>query len=357
MEKTLLKGMSLEELRQFVAAQGEKRFRASQLYSWMYRRKASSFQEMTDLPLSLREKLEGCATLHAVTPELQKKSNTGDAQKFLFRLADDSRIESVLMLDLDRRTLCISTQVGCPIDCKFCATGAMGLKRNLTTGEIVDQVIAAERLSGERITNIVVMGMGEPMLNYDNLMQALDILCSDSGLNIAKRHIVVSTSGLVPAIERFTDEGRKYRLAISLNATIDTIRTRLMPLNKKWPLRRLLEAARRYTESARERITFEYVLLAGINDSVGDARRLRRLLDGIRCKVNLIPYNTTMRGFARPTTEVIERFYEELRSLPAPVTVRWSKGVDIDAACGQLVTDTTRKTRSTMPATQEHAAV
>ena len=338
MLKTQLKGLSLPELEAFVTELGEKRFRANQLYLWMYNRLATTFDEMTDLSAKFRQQLQQQADLSAVTLETVQKSGSDDTQKFLFKLHDDARIESVLMAEGDRRTLCISTQVGCPIDCKFCATGAMGLKRNLTSGEIVDQILHAARASDKPLSNIVVMGMGEPMLNYDNLMQALAIVTDEDTLNLSRRHIVVSTSGLIPAIQRFQEDGHKYRLAISLNATTDEVRTQLMPLNKKWPIRMLMQAARDYANASREIVTFEYVLLAGINDSVEDARRLRQLVNGIRCKVNLIPYNATLRHFRRPEQAAIDAFYSEMRSLPWPVTVRWSKGVDIDAACGQLVT-------------------
>lgn len=338
MQKTQLKGLSLAELENYVQDCGEKRFRAQQLYIWMYKRKAVQFKKMTDIPVRFRQYLAQNADLQTVSLQLAQESTTGEAKKYLFRLHDDYLIESVLMFERDRRTLCISTQVGCPIDCKFCATGAMGLKRDLTSGEIIDQVLAVARESGEIITNLVVMGMGEPMLNYDNLMKAMDVVSDDNSLNISKRHIVVSTSGLIPAISRFKKEGRKYRLAISLNATTDEVRTQLMPLNKKWPIEKLLDAARDYAEASRDLVTFEYVLLAGINDAIEDARRLCALLKNIRCKVNLIPYNTTMRHFRRPDNATIDKFYAEMKSLQAPVTLRWSKGVDIDAACGQLAT-------------------
>jgi 23S rRNA (adenine2503-C2)-methyltransferase len=237
-----------------------------------------------------------------------------------------------------RFTLCISSQVGCPIDCKFCATGTMGLLRNLSVGEMIDQVLAVNRLSGERVTNVVVMGMGEPFLNYENLLSACALLCDEEATNLAQRRIVISTSGLIPKIMRFANEGHKYRLAISLNATTDEVRTRLMPLNKKYPIAKLLEAARAYVRASGNRITFEYVLMAGINDTPDDSARLRTLLTGIDCKVNLIPFNAVDGAFQRPSFQVIEDFFNHLKTAPFPVTVRWSKGDDIDAACGQLVT-------------------
>jgi len=336
--KTILKGLNRAELEKFVLDLGEKRFRAQQLYTWMYKHNVDAFQKMTDVSKAFRDRLQEVAEINAVQLEQVQISQREGTHKYLLRLQDGAMIESVLMFDDGRTTLCISTQVGCPVDCKFCATGLMGLKRNLTSGEIIDQVLFAQRESGAKISNVVVMGMGEPLLNYDALMQALDILSSDAGPNIARRHIVVSTSGVIPAMERFIREGRKYRLAISLNATTDEVRNRIIPINRKWPIAELMRVARAYLRSSRERMTFEYVLIAGVNDSLDDARRLRHLLRGLRVKVNLIPYNETVRGFARPADAQVEAFYRELSSLRAPVMIRWSKGVDIDAGCGQLWT-------------------
>ncbi len=335
----------MPQLEQFVCALGEKPYRARQLFLWLYRRQAADFEEMTDISRAFRRKLAEVAELHAAEIAEVKSSAHEPTHKFLFRLGDGALVEAVLMLEDDRRTLCISTQVGCPIDCKFCATGLMGLKRNLTVGEIVDQVLLVQRHLGERLTNLVVMGMGEPLLNYDNLMAALDLLCHDRGPNLSRRHVVISTSGVVPAMQRFIEEKRPYRLALSLNATTDEVRNRLIPINKKWPIAELLRLARRYTRSSRERITIEYVLIGGVNDTPEDAARLRRLLQGLRCKVNLIPYNPTVRGFERPAEQAVQRFYEALRLLRAPVTIRWSRGTDIDAGCGQLVTRVQNKKR------------
>lgn len=338
MMKTVLKGLNLAELEKFVLELGEKRFRAQQLYTWMYKRNVDDFQQMTDISQTFRDRLQEIAEINAVWQEQVQISPREQTRKYLLRLQDGAMIESVLMFIDNRVTLCISTQVGCPVDCKFCATGLMGLKRNLTAGEIIDQVLYAQRESGAKISNVVVMGMGEPLLVYDSLMHALDILSSDSGQNIAKRHIVVSTSGVIPAMQRFIREGRKYRLAISLSATTDEVRNRIIPINRKWPIADLMQVARQYIRSSRELMTFEYVLIAGVNDSVEDARRLCSLLRGMRVKVNLIPYNETVQGFDRPANDQVEAFYRELLPLRAPVTVRWSKGVDIDAGCGQLWT-------------------
>jgi len=353
--KQNLKGLDRDELTAFMVGLGEQPFRARQLFRWMYGKAAQSFEEITDFARPLRRRLEEIATLEDLTLVTRQISQRRDAEKFLFRLADGLHIESVLMREENRHTLCISSQVGCPVDCKFCATGLMGLMRNLKTGEIVDQVLLARRLSDTPITNVVVMGMGEPMLNYEALMKACYLLGDDEGPNLAQRRIVISTSGLVPKIERFTKEGHKFRLAISLNATTDEVRNHIMPINRKYPIAALLQAARDYTRQVKQRITFEYILLAGVNDSLADAERLKNLTRNIPCKINLIPYNPIAEPhepsrspqpsqldsplvFRRPSFERIEAFLANMREGSNTVTLRWSKGDDIAAACGQLWT-------------------
>jgi len=343
MQKIELKGCDRRRLEEVAVECGQPAYRGRQLFHWMYTQNVENFDEMTNLPKDFCSALTEKVDLHSVSLAQRQVSARGDAEKFLFKLRDDRHIESVLMRsedgDVQRRlTLCISSQVGCPVDCKFCATGTMGLLRNLTTGEMVDQVLAVNRLSSEKLTNVVVMGMGEPFLNYENLLAACELLCDAETTNLAQRHIVISTSGLIPKILRFANEGHKYRLAISLNATTDEVRTRLMPLNKKYPIDKLLGAACAYVRASGNRITFEYVLLAGINDTPNDAARLRTLLAGIDCKLNLIPFNAIGGTFQRPSFEAIDDFFRRMKSAPFPVTVRWSKGDDIDAACGQLVT-------------------
>jgi 23S rRNA (adenine2503-C2)-methyltransferase len=386
MPKQNLKGLDREELAAFITGIGEQSFRAKQLFRWIYGKSAGNFEEITDLAKPLRQRLQEIAALGALTLVTRQISHRRDAEKYLFRLVDGLHIESVLMHDPDfplkakkenrdnrpaRHTLCISSQVGCPVDCKFCATGLMGLLRNLTPGEIVDQVLTVRRMSESPITNVVVMGMGEPMLNYDALIKACYLLADDEGPNLAQRRIVISTSGLVPKIERFTKEGHKFRLAISLNATTDEVRSRIMPINRKYPIAALMHAARQYTRQAKQRVTFEYILLDGVNDTLADAERLKNLTRGIPCKINLIPYNpihgnehglgvdsssnstssssekqallqlptaTATAVFRRPSFERIEAFLACVRQGPNAVTVRWSKGDDIDAACGQLWT-------------------
>jgi len=361
MTRQNLKGLDRGELTTFFASLNEPAFRARQLFRWMYGRAAQNFEEITDFAKPLRARLQEVATLETLTLETRQISHRRDAEKFLFRLMDGVHIESVLMHDQAsnrpaRHTLCISSQVGCPVDCKFCATGLMGLLRNLRPGEIVDQVLQAKRLSGSKalagspITNVVVMGMGEPMLNYDALLKACYLLGDAEGPNLAPRRIVISTSGIVPKIERFTKEGHKFRLAISLNATTDDVRNQIMPINRKYPIAALLQAAREYTRQSKQRVTFEYILLDSINDSLADAERLKILTRNIPCKINLIPYNPiaeahqsssgleTLLAYRRPSFERIEAFLANMREGQNTVTLRWSKGDDIDAACGQLWT-------------------
>ncbi|MCZ6819817.1 MAG: 23S rRNA (adenine(2503)-C(2))-methyltransferase RlmN [Calditrichaeota bacterium] len=339
MQFLCLKGLSVAELEEYVKSIGEPRYRARQIFTWMYGRNVDTFEAMTNLSKDLRLRLTEGVSLSALELLTSQKSVKDQSEKFVFKLQDGLAIESVLMFEDNRATICVSTQVGCAIDCKFCATGMMGLKRNLSDGEIIDQFLTVQRLKGRKITNVVMMGMGEPFHNYDNLMKACALLTDGDGPNLANKHIVVSTSGLIPRIYQFADEKRKYRLAISLNATTDEVRTRLMPLNKRWPIRELLKAAKYYTEKLGEPVTFEYVLLQGVNDTLADADRLKKMLDRILCKVNLIPYNPTVAAYQRTSEKRILAFYERLSDMRAPVMIRWSKGDDIDAGCGQLATN------------------
>ena len=339
MQFLCLKGLSVAELEEYVKSIGEPRYRARQIFTWMYGRNVDTFEAMTNLSKDLRLRLTEGVSLSALELLTSQKSVKDQSEKFVFKLQDGLAIESVLMFEDNRATICVSTQVGCAIDCKFCATGMMGLKRNLSDGEIIDQFLTVQRLKGRKITNVVMMGMGEPFHNYDNLMKACALLTDGDGPNLANKHIVVSTSGLIPKIYQFADEKRKYRLAISLNATTDEVRTRLMPLNKRWPIRELLKAAKYYTEKLGEPVTFEYVLLQGVNDTLADADRLKKMLDRILCKVNLIPYNPTVAAYQRTSEKRILAFYERLSDMRAPVMIRWSKGDDIDAGCGQLATN------------------
>jgi 23S rRNA (adenine2503-C2)-methyltransferase len=258
--------------------------------------------------------------------------------KILFRTHDSNFIETVSMVDKNRHTVCLSSQVGCALDCHFCATGKMGLKRNLSTGEIVDQLIYVRESIDQPITNVVFMGMGEPFHNYDNVLNASDIFHSPKGFNLASTRITISTVGLLPQINQFIKEKRRYKLAISLNASNDKVRTDIMPINKKWSIVDLVNAGKEYSNQKKRLVMFEYVLLKGINDSEEDALELARLLQGIPCKINLIPYNEIEGKYQRPDESTITKFSEILHNYRDEyrVLVRWSKGQDIAAGCGQL---------------------
>jgi 23S rRNA (adenine2503-C2)-methyltransferase len=337
-KKQQLLGLSRIELEAFVEELDEKPFRGRQLYHWLYVKRANRFADMGNLAKSLREKLE-LAALAGSLELVNRQVASNKTTKYLFRLADGAMIESVYIPEAARHTICISSQVGCGYKCVFCATGTMGLQRNLTAGEIIDQVLSVERDTQKVLTNVVLMGMGEPFHNYDNVIKACRLLNDPDGIAMAGRHIVISTVGLVPAIYRYADEGHPYRLAISLHAAVEEKRRRLLPVAKVHGLSDLMAAVRYYSQKARQRLTFEYVLLAGVNDAESDARALRLLLHGIPCKVNLIPYNAAIPSFQAPSAEKVDQFARWLLPLKAPVSVRWSKGSDIQAACGQLVVE------------------
>lgn len=337
MKKIDLKGLSRQELEAFVLSIGEKRFRAQQLWTWIYIRDLHGFDEMTNLSKALRQKLQRVAYISRLKLVAKQTSESTGTQKFLWELEDGVHIESVFIPDKDRRTVCISTQVGCAMGCRICATGKLGLTRNLYSHEMVDQVAGVQRETGKEMTNIVVMGMGEPFQNYDELMRALYVIKDSDGIAIGHRKITISTAGLVPELQRYTAEGHPFQLALSLHATTDAQRNQIMPINKKYPLDMLLAAARAYTASVKSRLTIEYVLIDGINDAPEDARRLMKLLRGMPCKVNLIAYNPTGDQYKRPSAAKIAAFSEIIYPmLSAPVTLRLSKGDDIDGACGQL---------------------
>ena len=336
MAQNNIKGLSREELYAFVETIGEKSFRAKQLWAWIYEKGAISFSEMTNLSKALREKLTTIATIANLKKKKTAISPDTATQKFIWELGDGLSTESVYIPEGKRRTICISTQVGCRLKCAFCATGTMGCRRNLEAWEIIDQVLSIRRELMEKPTNLVVMGMGEPFHNYDNVIKALTIINDPEGLAVSHRKITLSTAGVLPQFDRYTREGHPFKLAISLNATTNAVRSQLMPINKKYPIESVLRAARQYTRTSRKRITFEYVLLKGINDTSEDAQRLLRLLKGIPCKVNLTAYNAVSHRYARPSDTHIHAFAESIRPLSAPVTLRLSRGDDIQAACGQL---------------------
>ena len=319
-------------------------FRRGQIAQWVFERKADSFAAMSNLPEALRTHLAATYTLRPI--EVARAQGSQDTtRKFLWKLPQGDFIESVLIpanVDLfgeraARQTLCVSSQVGCAYGCKFCASGLEGWKRNLSPAEIAGQVLEAERIAGSRIQNLVFMGMGEPLANYENLMKAIEMINSPWGLNIGARHITISTSGLVPQIDLLADQPRQLRLAISLHGASDEVRSRIMPVNKKYPLNVLLDACARYQEKKGQMITFEYILIEGVNDAPEEAKLLARHARRVKAKVNLIPYNT-VEGlpWKRPTDAVIDAFALLLKNGGCTATVRHEKGHDIDAACGQL---------------------
>jgi len=349
-----IRSQTREELERQFATWEQPGYRVEQLLQWLYARRAASWDEMTNLPKALRESLRQSYDLQ--WPTVVRKQGANDAtQKFLWRLSDGALIESVLIPaspslygePSDRRTLCVSTQVGCAYGCKFCASGIDGWKRNLEVQEIVNQVLAIEReaKTEERVVNnLVIMGMGEPLANYDNLLKALKILNAPWGGKIGARKITVSTSGLAPQIRRLADDPAQYRLAISLHGATDETRARIMPINKKYPLKELTAACEYYQEKKGRMITLEYILIAGVNDGLDQTRSLAALARRLNAKVNLIPYNT-VEGlpWARPEEAAQEAFHAALQAEGAVATLRREKGHDIDAACGQLRLKTERE--------------
>ncbi len=335
-EKINLKGLWIGDFEKLLGDLGEKRYKARQLASWIYAKGATDFAEMTDLSKDLRRKLGEVAFIDSPKLVDRQTSDKDLSEKFLFELADGARIETVLMWEGKRVTVCVSTQVGCPLDCTFCATGQMGFKRNLTAGEMVDQIIA---LGEHRITHAVLMGMGEPLLNFDDTLRAIKIMNDEMGLSFSGKRITLSTAGIPSVIEKLAKEKLKIKLAISLNAATDEKRNRIMPVNKKHPLKELLAAVKKFTQATGRAVTFEYVLIDGVNDSEKDAAALSKLIQGVPCKINLIPYNPIPGlPYRRPPEHGIVAFRDYLYPRCPAVTLRMSKGEDILAACGQLRT-------------------
>lgn len=338
--RTAIKTLSLKELQEILVARGFPRYRAAQIFQWLYRQAVESFPEMTNIAKEDRERLAEQFVISSL-PVLKEERSSDGTGKFLFGLEDGHTVESVLIPDEQRLTLCISSQVGCRQACRFCLTGAGGFVRNLRSWEIADQVLAVSRIlraEGRReITNIVFMGMGEPLDNFDELTGALAVITDDRMLGFSPRRITISTCGLVPQIDRLGSARMRTNLAVSLNASTDDVRDRIMPVNKRYPLRELLAACRRFPLEPRRRITFEYVLLKGLNDSDDDARRVAAMLKGIPCKLNLIPFNPCSGiPFERPDDRAVRRFQKVLLDRHYTAPVRESRGRDISAACGQL---------------------
>ncbi len=349
-----LLGKSQPELREWMASLGEPGYRGAQVYHALYAEHRFDFAAMTNLPAALRERLAREATI--TLPRVARKYRSADgAVRYLLPLGADAAglpagagagagagaatVEAVFMPSEGRQTICISTQAGCAVDCKFCLTATLGLVRNLTAGEIVGQVLVALEENRERLaprTNVVLMGQGEPLLNYEATMAAVRILLDANAVGLSPRHVTLSTSGIVPGIERLAQEKIRPKLAVSLNASNDAQRDAIMPINRKYPIAALLEACRRYPLRPWERLTFEYVLLGGVNDAPDDARRVVRLLSSLRAKVNLIPWNPGELPYRPPEAAALEEFRRILAEKQVPVFMRYSRGQDIFAACGQL---------------------
>jgi 23S rRNA (adenine2503-C2)-methyltransferase len=358
MDQVSLMDLSRDQLAALLAGWGEPRYRAGQVWEWLYCKLAADPAQMTNLPLSLRQRLAVETRLDPLELMVEQRSRDGQTVKWLFRLPDGMTVETVLMRYggedapgedeakspiRKRRTVCISTQAGCAMGCVFCATGQSGLARNLTAGEIVAQVLAAARWlakedgSEERLTNVVVMGMGEPLANYDRTWQALRTITDGDGFNLGARHITVSTVGLVPGIRRMAEEPLQINLAVSLHAPNDALRSKLAPINNRYPIAEVMAAVRDYVGRTHRRVTFEYALMDGINDSPALARELAIRLRGVLCHVNLIPLNPVAESPYQPSSaERAAAFQAILEAGGIPVTMRLRRGIDIDAGCGQL---------------------
>ena len=333
-----LKNLSPSELLEFLGPFGKERYRSVQILRWLYQQGVQSFDEMTNLSKRLRQELSQVSFLSVLRPLCVEEAPDG-TRKFLFQLEDGNRIESVLIPGKARLTLCVSTQVGCAFGCRFCLTGKTGWKRNLTVSEILNQILAVKKMLSEKtpVTNVVLMGMGEPLANYENTMKATALMAHPDAFKFSARRVTLSTVGLVPELEALAKEKMPFRLAISLNASDEKTRTYLMPVNHRYPLGKILSLCRNFPLRPRIRITFEYVMVEGVNDSSQDAKRLLRILRGIPSKINLIPLNEAPEiPFKKPSEERIKGFQEILMEGGLTAIVRNSKGREISAACGQL---------------------
>jgi len=358
--KPELLGKSRDDLRAWLTEIGEPAYRGSQLYHALYAERRFDFARMSNVPAALRQRL--ATDFRIGLPEIAQRFLSSDGSvRYLLILSDPdggrhgsdapARIEAVFMPSPGRQTVCISTQAGCAVDCHFCLTAQLGLVRNLSAGEILAQLLLALEDHRESLalrTNVVLMGQGEPLLNYDPVVAAIRIMLDPNGMALAPRHVTLSTSGIVPGIERLAREKIRPRLAISLNASNDEQRDAIMPINRKYPLAMLLEACQKYPLRPWEQLTFEYVLLDGFNDSPEDARRVARLMSGLRAKVNLIPWNPGQLPYRAPSPERVEAFREVLSAKSVPVFVRYSRGQDVSAACGQLALSEARSTAATI---------
>ena len=331
-----IKDYTLDELKEELKEIGEKPFRAEQIYKWIYEARVSNFNEMTNLSLELREKLNQNYEIKKFKI-LKKQVASDGTRKYLFDVLDGNAIETVLMQYHHGFSICVSSQIGCKMGCKFCASTGIPFARNLTTGEIIEQIMAVERDADVRISNIVFMGIGEPLDNYDNVVKAIRIINHPKGLNIGARHISISTSGLVPKIYQLAEENIQCTLSISLHATTDEQRSQMMPVNNAYNIEELLKACKDYIEKTHRRISFEYALAKENNDNLEDAKRLVKLLKGMLCHVNLIPINKIENGeYTKSSNENIMKFRDYLNNHRIVATIRRELGADIDAACGQL---------------------
>ncbi len=352
--KVNLLGMTRAQLESFFTEIGEKKFRAQQVMKWIHHQGVRDFQEMTNLGKALRDRLSQMADITPPIIDSQHDSADG-TRKWAIKVEGGALVEAVLIPEGDRATLCVSSQVGCSLDCKFCSTGKQGFQRDLTSAEIIGQVWLAidsydgwQAGKGRVVTNVVMMGMGEPLLNFDNVVSSMELMCDDLAYGLSKRKVTLSTSGVVPALDQLADLS-DVSLAISLHAPNDTIRDQIVPINKRYPIAKLLSSARAYIDAQTDKkrvVTIEYTLLAGVNDQVEHARELAQLLDGYPCKINLIPFNDFPNsGFKRPSGNAVSRFWKVLMEAGFIVTVRTTRGDDIDAACGQLVGEVNDRTK------------
>lgn len=328
-------GITLKKLEDYFVSMNEKKFKATQIYDWIYKKRVKSFDECINVKKDTIEKLKQDFSFTSLTL-LEKKTDI-DVSKYLFELEDHNKIEAVLMNHDYGKSLCVSTEVGCNMGCKFCESGRLKKVRNLETNEMVEQILKIEELEQIRISHVVLMGIGEPFDNYDNVIDFIDIINEGKGIDIGARHITISTCGIVPKIEEFMEHGKQVNLAISLHAPNDDLRSKLMPINKAYPLKELIQVLKKYVEITNRRVTFEYILLKGINDTPENALELSNLVKNLNCYINLIPYNETSHiEFKRAEKEAILKFYDILKQNHVNVTIRREFGTKVMAACGQL---------------------
>ena len=327
--------LTLEDLEEYFLSIGEKKFKGSQVFDWLYRKKVSSFDEMTNLKKEIIDRLKADFTINTIS--ITKVEKDVDVNKYLFKLADNEKVEAVLMNHDYGNSLCVSSQVGCNMGCKFCESGRLKKVRNLETSEMVEQILMIEKEIGKRISHVVVMGIGEPFDNFDNLVSFIEIINLQKGINLGSRHITVSTCGIVPKIYEFSKLPYQVNLAISLHAPTNEIRDKIMPINKAYKIDELMRAIKDYLKTTNRRVTFEYIMLDGVNDSIDCAKGLANLIRGMNAYVNLIPYNETENiSFKRTEKKKILEFYDILKKEKINVTIRREFGGNIDAACGQL---------------------